>query len=403
MLARAAAWLERHASDELLHVRVGADSGGRPTLFAGLHPSAEDLEVTALGERDCLVTAKTSTTGPGYHAYLCERVQELGNACGVLWSPPTDEYFDETGYFHTGDAPKLEDEFLAWLRGLAEVLLERSREGSGSFAVSMPTDVRFDEYAFLTTPLGPRSAEWIRDVAQDPKRGLDLFPWWEIGKGAKYSLGRALTHMWIDVPWRAPVDDAERQLLDRVDALLERARAIEPRLAMPSREWAELRGHLGKERASGSESAPATAIGYRRRDVLNALTGGWSLRAPGAFVGRIDEDGTWSAFDGRRTLWFSSFSVKGKDGRPKPAVDVLPDRPPDGEAVDLPGHDARPHRAFVSSHDDHDGAGPYSLLRAEVAADGTLGVLSVAFRDAGDLALAVRIADTLAPGADKGI
>jgi hypothetical protein len=55
----------------------------------------------------------------------------------------------------------------------------------------------------------------------------------------------------------------------------------------------------------------------------------------------------------------------------------------------------------VSSHDDHDGAGPYSLLRAEVAADGTLGVLSVAFRDAGDLALAVRIAGTLAPGADE--
>ena len=40
------------------------------------------------------------------------------------------------------------------------------------------------------------------------------------------------------------------------------------------------------------------------------------------------------------------------------------------------------------------------MLRVEMAAPGTLGVLSVAFRDAGDLALATCIASTLAHGRD---
>ena len=97
--------------------------------------------------------------------------------------------------------------------------------------------------------------------------------------------------MWMDVPWRVPVDAAERPLLRRVDTLLTQARAEDSSLNLPLVEWAELRGHMGEK-------------------------------------------------------------------------------------------------------------SPYSMLRVEMAAPGTLGVLDVTFRNAGDLALATRIASTLKHGRD---
>jgi hypothetical protein len=319
-------------------------------------------------------------------------LQRWGRDCGIAWVPPTDEICDDTGYFHSRDATKLQREFLGWLQGLAQRLLELETDGSRGFAISMPTDVRFEVDAFLTTPLGPRTVQWVREVAEDPSRGIDVFPWWELGKGPRYALGRALAHMWTDLPWRPPVDAEEQRLFRRVDELLGQARGVDARL--PAAEWAELRRHLASEPVAGEDAAVAGTIGYRRRDVWNALSGGWSLRAPGAFVGRFDEDQTWSAFDGIRTLWFSSFSVRGPDGTMPAAADVLPKEPAKGEAVEVEELQGRPHRAHLWITDDGDG--PYTLLQVEVAARGSLGVLTVAFGADADRALAVRIAGTLA-------
>jgi hypothetical protein len=395
-LARMEAWFDRHAADELLHAQMGT-SEERPALFLGLHPSAEDVEIVDEGSGTILVSAKTSTTGPGYHAYLCELMDALGDACGVSWQPPDDEAFDETGYFHARDMGALENEFLSWLGGLAERLLEGASEGETGFIVSMGMAVRFDCDAFLTTPLGPRSIEWARGVAKSPRLGLDVFPWWDSARGARYALGRALSHMWVDVPWRSPVDDSERDLLARIDALLATARREEPGLELPLTEWAEIRRDLGLASDGKLPAASSGRVGYRRREVWNALTGGWSLRAPGAFVGSFEEDGTWSAFDGRLTLLFSSFGVKDRHGQPKSARDVLPARKGKGDPVELALAPSS-HRAFVWSEDDGDG--PYRVLQTEVAATGSLGVLTVSFRDPGDLEAAVRIANTLEHASD---
>jgi hypothetical protein len=140
-----------------------------PTLYLGLHPSAEDVELTLPGERAVRVCAKTSTTGPGYHAYLCELLDAFGHAMGISWQAPTEEDLDETGYFHARDIAALDAEFLAWLKGLAGALLEREKEGGSGFAISMATDVRFDDDAFMTTPVGPRSVDWAE--SRSPPRG----------------------------------------------------------------------------------------------------------------------------------------------------------------------------------------------------------------------------------------
>jgi hypothetical protein len=395
LLGRMAAWFDRHAAAELLRAHVGTDSENRPTLFLALHPSAEDVEIVDAGGGTLLATAKTSTTGPGYHAYLCDLMDAVAHDCGITWQPPDDEAFDETGYFHARDDAALENEFVAWLGGLAGMLLETAAKGGTGFVVSMPIDVRFECDAFLTTPVGPRSVEWTREVATNPRLGLDIFPWWERGKGAKCALGRALCHMWVDVPWRPPVDDSERLLLSCIDALLASAQGEDPGLALPVTEWMEIRADLRSEGDAGAPAVRRGNIGYRRRVTWNALSGGWSLRAPGGFVGRFDEDGTWSAFDGQRTLWFSSFRVGDGGERPKNDRDLLSSGPLDGDPVEL-ALAPLPYRASVKTRDDGDGAGPYRILQAEVASLGSLAVLTVAFSEPGDLELAVRIASTLA-------
>jgi hypothetical protein len=79
--------------------------------------------------------------------------------------------------------------------------------------------------------------------------------------------------------------------------------------------------------------------------------------------------------------------------------EVVPNTPRDGDPVEL-ALAPSPHRAFVATRDDGDGAGPYRLLEVEVGATGSLGLLTVAFQEPSDLALAVRIANTLKHASD---
>jgi hypothetical protein len=394
-VTHASAWMEKHAAPHVLRAKVDTEGENGPTLSVLLHPSAEDLEITLLDERSVRASGKTSTTGPGYHAFVCDLLHRLGADLGIAWRPPTDDELDETGYFHDPDVAALEGEFLAWLRGLAGAVLDAAEDGSTGIAISMPMNVRFEVDAFLITPVGPRSLAWTREVASDPRCGVDLFPWWEVGSDC--ALGRALIPMWQDVPWRPPVDDEERALLENVDALLARAHASGAK-GVPWTEWAEILRYLDKTRAEvaahAMAEAPRALIGYRRANVWNAMAGGWSLSAPGRFVGRFDEKGTWSAFDGSRTLWFSSFSVDGPGDRVPSAKELIAKGKDEGAPVQVPGLADKAHRARLSRRDDGDGE--YQWLVVEVAEPGNLAVFSMAFHDDADLALGRDVAGSLA-------
>jgi hypothetical protein len=401
LLPLAAAWLGDHAADELLHATVGTDRDKRPTLFVGLYPGAEDVEVTVVDERSIEVAGKTSTIGPGYHAYVCELFEELGTDFRIRWLPPAEED-DENDYFQTRDAGALELEFLNWLNGLARFAVDKFETGGAQgITVSMPMSVRFVEDSFMITPMGPRSVDWAREVARDPRRGIDVFPWWDPGKDGSYALGRALVLMWQDVPWRPPTDDGELTLLHRVDALLTQADTLGATSPLPWAEWGEILGYLDESReeveARAASSLPPQ-IGYRRGEAWNELSGQWWLRTPGAFVGRFEDEGSWSAFDGVLTLWFSSFAIKGDDGALAPVEGILPQSSPaDGRPVELPALDGTPYRANLAVADDEEN-GEYLCLTTEVAAPGRLGLLTVAFSDQADLGKAVTIASSLRNG-----
>jgi len=41
-----------------------------PTLFCQLHPAAEEIELSLIDPEHIVVSANTTTVGPGYHIFL---------------------------------------------------------------------------------------------------------------------------------------------------------------------------------------------------------------------------------------------------------------------------------------------------------------------------------------------
>jgi hypothetical protein len=271
--------------------------GGALTVV--LHPAAPALRIAVGAEAEITVAGDADAVGPGY----CD--EALARMAPVL---------DELDYAWD-DAPSPRDAMLGWL----------ARElGAGATRIGMPAGRAFLVDAPIQTAMGPRDAGWRDRVLADPAAGADAFAWIERGPG-QLARSRALLAMWHEVPWREPLDQAERAVMARVDADLCAAREADRELALPCAEWAELVAHLGAaERAAelaGLATGPA-AIGYRRFDMVVDV-GGWSLTLPGGFVGRWEDDGErYWATDGERAIELTEFETTEAD--PAKLVDVAP-------------------------------------------------------------------------------
>ena len=315
-LGRVVAWLERKHPE----VPFEVDEPQSPQrVLVELHPCAEPLELSR-GEKEgeLVVDAKTSTTGAGYHAYVCEVLDALGKDLSVQWAPadPSGSTGDETGYFHSRDFAMLERVMLDWFQRVLKGLPNDAVQVHVNLPLNAP---RYElRNAAIYTPMGPRSSEWVAKVLQDPAAAVDVFPWWKHGKGPEYLLGLALYRMWNDVPWRAPIDDEEEELLQEVADTLEAAESEDPNLPYPWREWHELLELIGEQSeiaervAERARNAPETAmrIGYRRNLARVSLGGGWSIEVPGGFKTSWDEEGTFLATDGAATVWGTAYRSK---------------------------------------------------------------------------------------------
>lgn len=312
-LRRVERWVHE-AVGELLESSRTVDGPQGPILFLRLHPAAEDVAIVAAGKGRVVVSANTSMVGPGYHRYLCDLLHGLGDALQVDWADPALTVAgvgDPTGYFHTGDASEIAPRMLAWLGSMAGRALEFRRQGHSGAALSLRAGHGFEYPGALLTPLGPRNEEWLHAVHEDPRRGQDIFPWWEPGLGASTKLGRALSRIWTEMVWRPPLLEEERHLFRDVARLLEAAWREAPELAYPWREWQQVLGYLGmggtlaeevSRRAIAAPSGPL--IGYRRGAVQVTLPEGWEIRIPGSLAEERLADGSWVARDHRRSVRF---------------------------------------------------------------------------------------------------
>jgi hypothetical protein len=268
----------------------GAELGAPGEFTAELHPFAPRLRIRVEADGALRITGDAGAVGPGYCGEALARLAPVVDELDYAWEA----------------APEPGDAMLAWLAG---------ELGAGATRIGMPEDRRFLIDAPIQTAMGPRDAAWRDAVLADPLAGADAFAWWDRGPG-QLARSRAVLAMWHEVPWRAPLDNAERALMTRVDADLAAAHAADPGLALPWAEWAELARHLGDaERAgelAGRAAGPAV-IGYRRFDMVVDL-GGWSLALPGGFLGAWEDEGQrYWATDGDRAVEVTTLETPERD------------------------------------------------------------------------------------------
>ena len=260
-----------------------------------LHPAAPDAKLVVEADATLSVKAVTSPVGPGYHFDVIATVEPILGELDYEWE----------------DEPEDPAEVQ---RDMCEWFADELRAGKTRIDVARP----FVVDAPVVTMLGPRDAAWRDAVLADPMHAADVFAYWQPGARGHAARARALLAMWHEVPWREPLDNDERAILERAVSDLRAARRADIDIDVPWPEWAELFDLLGVDDGYAQEAHRRAGdrkptIGYRRYDLRIELSGGWTIQLPGAFVGKWEDDGgRYWATDGERSIEFSSLTANGE-------------------------------------------------------------------------------------------
>lgn len=391
-------WIGDYCQDLRATTYIG-QRDTNPTLFCGLHPAAEDLEISFIGQGQLTVSANTSSAGPGYHIFVCDMLHKLGDRFRLQWEEQNEEYQDETGYFHSGDRDLVFAEMTNWLQTLASWFFDgtlKDKVHPTRLAMSLDTGFTWDARAI--TPLGPRDEDWLKAVAQNGNRGQDFFAWWNPELDAEYLLRRALVRIWSDVRWRPPSDDAEKQVLSYIADSLETAYKLNANLQYPWAEWAEILRYLARlddEHRFVHDRAGATqpTIGYRRRDVAVQLPGNWWITVPGSFSDfQPDENHNYCALDPPREVWVTSYTFNGD----LPALFKLQrDEILKKESVLV--HEAENYVAWAEIRKQADQGKEWFLLTSSNVGLGNRAVCTIVFMDTEDRDWAIGVWKSLKP------
>ena len=315
-LSRAAVWFES-AGDAVIESRLTRDSFDHPLLHVHFHPAGPPAQLRIGSSGKVSVHARTTPIGPGYHAYLCELLKDFAEDFDITWNDPGPDR-DPAQFFLQGDLARLERQFLHWLAQECSIALRRS-EPQRAFAVGMPRPLRFLHPGPVLTPQGPRSVEWLKNVAGDETTGADFFPWWSPELNSLFYKQRAETNLWLAFPWRQPLTESEGEVVDQIAADLANACEADPNSDLPWSAWAVVLDALQTDNGKftvepisetlaamvrSRDDGAAANIGYRRQPIVVALSGGWTLQIPGRLALRREEDGrTWIAWDDTITIW----------------------------------------------------------------------------------------------------
>lgn len=352
------------------------------SLAVSLHPAEEALRVVVEGDR-LRASARTNSAGPGYQAFVLELLDRAGEACGLVWDPPE----DLTSLQAAGDLDALQDEAAAWLKEAARRLAELSRGGHSSLGVSLPEGTVLVDERRVASPLGLWEPSWFEETAalEGPAlraRAAEFFPWFHGGLSAQVWARAGLAIAWVELPWRAPRDEAETRRYQQARLCFARARTLDPTLELPPGLEDELRAQLDA-RGQPLVAPGPEGVGFRRRVLRWALAGGWSIELPGYYTSTIERGGETKMlwFPGR-TVRVSTFSMRVPDGSTPPPEHLLR-QVEEGEgpvATFERGH-LRGQAVFVAEEED---GRPFFTLQGEVAAPGEVCVVTVSFADPAD-------------------
>lgn len=367
------------------------------TLYVLIHPLTEHLELVWEPAQNkgapprIIATTKTSTLGPGYHAWLVDLLKEIGPSCGLSW----DWSEDESSFAVDGDFAALQRVMSDQLHAMAAAFLEHADGEMGAdsgFAVNMSIGfgaVRPGE--FTQTPLGPRDRAWWESIAAGhdlPARCREFYMWWDRERDAGYWYKLGLSLMWTEIPWRPPTDETEEALCRLALDALDRACTIDRSISLPAGEMNELAELLELDPEADELPQPRPdGIGYHRGPMNRRGPGGWGLVVPGYFFQEWDEgSGQLSFWHGNRSVFVSSYEIPLKDGKPVPAAELADSFGPDENeaATDTLEASDEQHlrRAIIAPYEEDGFVG--QTLQGCVAAEGQCAIVTVVFADPDD-------------------
>lgn len=299
-------------------------------FYVQLHPAEEPVRFVLDGGT-LSVSAKTSSAGPGYHAWLVDVLDEIARRLQLAWdwSNHGNGEGDETGFRDSYDYTQLQHSMAGWLRALAGMLTEQDGSG-GPIALSMPAGEGFVGDAFAVSPMGRWSRDWF-EALHDADDGTlldaaaEFFPAWHPRDDARYWLNCGSVLAWYALRWVTPEDDAERDLYKATLGCFARAHQMNPTIRLPEPEIREMWALLAGER----EGQPPFdgGIGFRRGLMERPLGGGWTARLPGYFARRLEGDGSAVVYcQGAREVHATATLVAGPDDDSQAGAQAVRDK-----------------------------------------------------------------------------
>ena len=256
------------------------------------------------------VEGKSSSAGPGYHAFVVEFLDRLAERHNTAWqwrkiaASDADgvEECDETGFAVDRDFERLQREMALVHRAICQSALEHF-EDENPILLNMPIGFAPDYpdglYGALS-PLGPMSPDQLRwrcgleEDAELLAAAADYFPWWDNGFGEDFFAGLALHALWMTVPWTTPRHEGDERLYELVVGWGRRAETHESGSRVPSAALVDV------ETLAGSTLPPTVpdleGTGYLRRLFRRDTGGGWSLQVPGSCEISLEDDATTTLF-----------------------------------------------------------------------------------------------------------
>lgn len=283
-------------------------------LLVGLSPLSQPVTFELGSPGTLTVETKTSTLGPGYHAWVVDILKAVGVRCGIEW----DWSEDETEFARDGDFAALQEAMSGFLGAFATSVLSHDPGGPVLINAGMGGErtLRTD---FTLTPLGPRDRAWwerARRLRGTGEASRQFYPWWNRERDALdwRSIGEAL--MWSEVEWRPPGNEREEAVMRGALLALDRACTMDHSLGVFASEANELAMFLDLD-GDGPTPVPApTGIGYRRETVRRRAPGPWSLELPAYFgVHWDEEEGELRFFHARKSVCISTFEAGDDSGR----------------------------------------------------------------------------------------
>jgi hypothetical protein len=373
-------------ADALLQQLMDVSRTPEGALEVLLHPAEEPLNFSLKENGALLCSAKTSTAGPGYHAYVVEWLEQLGRVCKLDWQWAPEGGGDETGYCRHRDMERLQAEMTRQLLGIVKIVVDHKADYK-NLMLGMPVGFPcvLGNHCAISS-MGFWDADWFDAFANgDEAQRLDLsrafFPWWSEGRNAEFweRLGRVL--LWVGVPWHVPESEAEILASKLPLECFERARKLSPGVRAPETELSELRCLLG-DNAPQRPPHPE-GIGFRRRMMLRPLVANWTIELPGYWYDEMQEDGKAQAYwFGDRTVRGSALSYNPKDDKPRTAADTLSILGvPPADAV----HFKRGHiKGYASISRECDDGNDYFMLTGYAAAPDNICVVTICYDDPAD-------------------